>query len=353
MLVLKERIALMERLGHYMLGNDGDWLEAQNRAQRENGWFTPAYIGISIRNITEHFLQADLLENWLAPYPALHPASASPPQVGLVMAGNIPLVGFHDFLAIFLSGCRQKIKLSSKDSALWNRLIGLLHRWEPKTTVLIETADQLKSCDAYIATGSNNTSRYFEYYFGKYPNLIRRNRSSVAWLTGEETRESLDKLSDDINLFFGLGCRNVSQIRVPEGYDFTPLMQALEKYEAHSQHHKYKNNYDYQLALYLLNKVPYQTNGTHLLVPSTSVFAPVSVLHYEYYSGSSPTLFNAPEEIQCIVSERTFPEVPDTAAAPAARAIPVVPPGKSQSPSLTDYADGLNTLAFLETLRRS
>lgn len=346
MLVLKERIELMARLGSYMLGQADEWIEARENASRENGWFTPEYIQLRIHNLADRFLQPGLMENWLAPYPAFRAASARTPEVGLVMAGNIPLVGFHDFLAIFLSGCRQKIKLSSKDQALWRHLIAMLNRWEPATQALISIADQLKGCDAYVATGSNNTSRYFEYYFGKYPHLIRRNRSSVALLTGAEDAETLDRLSDDINQFFGLGCRNVSKVYIPEEYDFKPLLQALAKYADHARHHKYKNNYDYQLALYLLNKVPYLTNDTQLLVPSTSIFAPVSVLHYEYYTPGDTKIWenDAAGEIQCIVSGHPLPE---------AAGIPVVRPGESQSPALTDYADGLNTLAFLQNLRTS
>jgi hypothetical protein len=197
----------------------------------------------------------------------------------------------------------------------------------------IQFAERLNGCDAYIATGSNNSSRYFEYYFGKYPHIIRRNRTSVAILTGEETPEELAGLAGDVNLYFGLGCRNVTQIAVPEGYDFLPLLEAFGKYEFLADGAKYKHNYDYQLTLLILNKKYYMTNGSILLTENASPFSPISVLHYVYYQpGAGAALPEASEEIQCIVGRKFLAF------------------GRAQQPGLTDYADGVDTMAFLTGL---
>ena len=189
----------------------------------------------------------------------------------------------------------------------------------------------LKGCDAYIATGSNNSSRYFEQYFGKYPHIIRKNRSSAAILTGKESAVELQKLSDDIHLYFGLGCRNVTKIFVPEGYDFVPLLAAFDTYKYFEDHHKYKNNYDYQLSILLLNNQFYMTNGSTLLTKNSSMFSPISQLYYETYSSSNEvesTLKNNPE-LQCLVGTH------------------YIPFGQAQAPGLFDYADGVDTVQFL------
>ncbi|HYM94807.1 MAG TPA: acyl-CoA reductase, partial [Chitinophagaceae bacterium] len=192
----------------------------------------------------------------------------------------------------------------------------------------------LKGCDAYIATGSNNTSRYFEYYFGKYPHIIRHNRTTVAILTGNETNEDLEKLADDVCLYFGLGCRNVTKIYVPKGYDFIPLLKAFKKYNHLTDHHKYKNNYDYNLTLQILNKKFYMTNDSILLVEGASLFSPISQLNYEYYTDKKAlalSLKNHPD-LQCIVGEGQ------------------VSFGQAQCPLVSDFADGVDTLRFLTTL---
>jgi hypothetical protein len=198
------------------------------------------------------------------------------------MAGNIPLVGFHDFLSCFISGHRQFIKLSAKDSWLFPAILEFLTKKEPAFSELAETASLLRGMDAYIATGSNNSARYFDYYFGNYPSLIRRNRTSIALLDGNETVDELEKLADDVFLYFGLGCRNVTQIRVPENYDFVPLLQAFRKYQWMADNNKYKNNYDYRLSLAILNKLYYMSNDCLLLLENDSPFSPIAVLHYRY-----------------------------------------------------------------------
>ncbi len=248
------------------------------------------------------------------------------------MAGNIPLVGFHDFMSCFLSGHRQYIKLSSKDPWLIPAVIEFLIENNPAFAEEIQITTMLKGMDAYIATGSNNSARYFDYYFGKYPSLIRRNRTSIALLEGDETKEELGKLADDVFLYFGLGCRNVTQIHIPENYDFIPLLEAFRKYQWMADHHKYKNNYDYQLSLAILNKLYYMTNECLILLENKSPFSPVSVLHYAYYKDRKTWLPSGESEsLQCIVGRKYLPF------------------GKSQEPGLSDYADGADTLKFLQS----
>jgi hypothetical protein len=206
--------------------------------------------------------------------------------------------------------------------------------WNKETEVFVQFSEMLKSCDAYIATGSNNTSRYFEYYFGKYPHIIRRNGTSVAILTGNETKEELSNLADDVYLYFGLGCRNVSKIYVPESYDFLPLLDAFTKYNYLADYHKYKNNYDYNLAMRILNKKYYMTNGSVLLVEDSSLFSPISQLNYEFYSDKKEllALLQTLNDIQCIIAKD------------------FIPFGQAQQPGIADYADGADTLRFLSNL---
>ncbi len=330
---LPYRIELLIRLGEYILTNNEKWQDAKERASRENGWFIPEFVERATNNIATAFLQKDILEQWAATY-QLPQNISHPKQVGIIMAGNIPLVGFHDWLCVFISGHLAVIKPSSKDSVLIKHLIEKLTTWEPEINNNTVFAEMLKGCDAYIATGSNNSSRYFEYYFDKYPNIIRRNRTSVAILTGEETKEDLENLADDVYLYFGLGCRNVTKIYVPEGYDFIPLIEAFKKYNYLADHFKYKNNLDYNLALHLLNKKYYMNNGSLLVIEDSNVFSPISQLNYEYYSDKEKLTaeLKGNNELQCIAGNgfTTF--------------------GKSQSPAITDYADGIDTLQFLSKL---
>lgn len=345
-MVLKERIDLMGRLGKFFLENNQDWQTVKEKAYAHNPWFLPEYIDLAIQHIANAFLNPELLSKWVESYPSFWKKSTTP-EVGIVMAGNIPLVGFHDFLSVFISGCRQKIKLSSKDAVLWEYIIKLLQKWAPETSGLIRISEQLKNCDAYIATGSNNTARYFEYYFAKYPHIIRRNRSSIALLRGNETEQMLSGLCDDVCLYFGLGCRNVTQLIVPEGYDFKPMEKTLEKYTCHLDLNRYKNNYDYQLALALLNKINYQSLDPVLLISSTSIFAPISVLHYQEYKQTEKPIndiLSKGNYLQCIFTgeETIFGKNRRTNEF-----------GTGQFPLLNDYADQVNTLSFLNTLKVS
>ncbi len=330
MIPKEDRIDLLHRLGQYMLEQDDAWLLAKDIATSRNSWFDAENIDLAVNGIVTQFLQKELLTEWLQNY--AEPASAK--KVGIVMAGNIPLVGFHDFLCGFVSGHDLRIKPSSKDDILLKHLTGKLIEWAPSLAEHIIYADNLKGCDAYIATGSNNTSRYFEQYFSKWPNIIRKNRTSVAILRGNETPDDFIQLGKDMFSYYGLGCRNVTKVYVPEAYDFTLLLDGLSSYQDIIQHHKYKNNYDYQLAIYLLNKVPYMTNDFLLMVENKVPFSAVSVLHYEFYTSEADLLksLQTDDNIQCIVNNDN------------------VKLGTSQLPGLSDYADGVDTMMFLSTL---
>lgn len=324
---LKGKINSLVALGAYMSSGAEAWQAARERAVQGNQWFTIPHIESAARNIVTGFLQEDILTAWT------HSYTLSPIQktVGITMAGNIPLVGFHDFLCAYLSGHTIRIKLSSKDNILLPHLFEELCRHDPGAVNQIFFTDDLKGCDAYIATGSNNSARYFEQYFARFPHIIRRNRTSVAVLDGSETEAELRALADDVFLYFGLGCRNVTQVCVPRGYDFSRMFTAFEAYREYIHHHKYRNNYDYYLAIYLLNKVPYLTNEAVLLVENDTPFSAVSVLHYRYYDDHA-VLFEEIRDnpdLQCIVGKGFTPF------------------GGAQVPSVRDYADGVDTMDFL------
>jgi hypothetical protein len=328
---LQNRIRILAELGEFMLSDDISWKDAKTRAFQQNAWFIPDFIDLSISQIVERFLQKDLLEKWVSEY-QIPDREETPKKIGLVMAGNIPLVGFHDFLCCFINGHDPVIKLSSRDSSLFPLILEFLNKKNPAAGQ-ISVSSMLKGMDAYIATGSNNSARYFDYYFGKYPSLIRRNRTSIALLEGNETTEELEKLADDVFLYFGLGCRNVTQIRVPENYDFVPLLGAFRKYQWMADHNKYKNNYDYRLSLAILNKLQYMGNDCLLMLENDSPFSPIAVLHYTYYKDIKNSIpMETDENLQCIVGRQFTPF------------------GKSQRPGLSDYADGRDTMKFLRSL---
>ncbi len=330
MISTKERIDLLVQLGEYMKSGNEAWLEIKERARNRNAWFDAESINMAVQGITSRFLEEELLTEWVNSYPA--PKHSV--KVGIVMAGNIPLVGFHDFLCGFITGHSLFIKLSSKDDVLLRHLVDKLIEWQPAVAEQVTFAENLKGCDAYIATGSNNTARYFEQYFGKYPNIIRRNRTSVAVLTGNESENDLLQLGKDIFSYYGLGCRNVTKVFLPEGYDVRVLLDGLRPYGDIIHHHKYKHNYDYYLAIYLLNKVPYHTNDFLLMVENKEPFSAVSVLHYGFYTDKAELLecLQTDDNIQCIVDNVNIPY------------------GQSQFPALTDYADDIDTMMFLSAL---
>jgi hypothetical protein len=328
---LQNRIELLLRLQQYLKADNEELQDVKQNAFSHNNWFTPDFINLSIANITDQFLREDQLRNWAKHYQL--DDNIVPKNTGIVMAGNIPLVGFHDFLCVFISGHFQTIKLSAKDDILLKHLVQKMVSWDESVQSYVSFASMLIGCDAYIATGSNNSARYFEYYFSKYPGIIRKNRTSVAILTGNEQLEELEKLADDIHTYFGLGCRNVTKVFVPEGYDFVPLLGSFHKYKYFADHNKYKNNYDYYLAIQIMNNRFYMTNGSTLLVENESIFSPISQLNYGFYSDweNLITSLKTNEEIQCIAGYD-------------------MPYGEAQRPGLMDYADGVDTMQFLLTL---
>ncbi|MCZ2223530.1 MAG: acyl-CoA reductase [Chitinophagales bacterium] len=332
-MTLQERINLLEQLGFYMKSNNEEWKNVQQRAYIENAWFIPEFITISIDNIVEEFLNKEKLESWIHKY-SLSENNKNSKLVGIVMAGNIPLVGFHDFLCVFISGHKQIIKASSKDSILIKHIVDKLKSWNSDVSNYIQFEEILKNCDAYIATGSNNSSRYFDYYFKKYPNIIRRNRTSVAVITGKETKEELALLARDIQLYFGLGCRNITKLFVPQQYDFIPLINELKYYNYYLDFHKYKHNYDYHLALLIMGNKLYMNTGSLVITENKSNFSPISQLYYEYYDKIEDTVNSLKnnDEIQCLVGYKNLSY------------------GLAQQPCLSDYADGVDTMQFLMSL---
>jgi hypothetical protein len=326
----EQRIDLLERLGKFILSDDESLNTLKQNANYENSWFIPPFIDYQLQHIGANFLDRKKLEEWIKKY-SVPNENIAPKNVGIVMAGNIPLAGFHDFLSTFISGNRQTIKPSSKDFELINGIINKLKEWNSEVNDYIRLADQLKGCDAYIATGSNNTSRYFDYYFRRYPHIIRRNRTSVAILDGNESDSELEGLADDIYLYFGLGCRNVTKLYVPAGFDFIRLLEVLKRYNWVFDVNKYRNNYDYQLAVKMINRIYYMTNGSILLIENTGLFSPVSQLNYERYNEVSEVedSLRLSSDVQCIVGRNH------------------VPFGHAQMPALDDYADKADTLQFL------
>lgn len=329
---LKTRISVLNFIKDYILENPQPFQDAKLRAFEHNRWFTPEYIDLSISNIAGGMLPTDELELFAKKY-KVEDIPATIKTVGIVMAGNIPFVGFHDMLCVFLSGHKQRIKSSSKDPYLLKHLIETAAKAFPTLNDYIHFDEMLKGCDAYIATGTDNSARYFEYYFKKYPHIIRKNRTSVAVLEGTETTEDLEKLADDIQLYFGLGCRNVTQLFVPDGYDFVPLLNALRKYDHYRDHAKYRHNFDYQLTIAIMNNQYYMCNDSIVMVKNESPFSPIGQLHYQFYDSKEQltTGFNI-EKIQCIVGKG------------------FIPFGGAQCPQLEDYADGIDTMSFLQDL---
>lgn len=335
-MTLEDRIAAFTKLGNYIDAIDEGTLEnLLINSRNENSWFTNENVTLALTGIRK-FLYADQLAEWTSQYEIQRQPDHT---IAVVMAGNIPLVGFHDFLSILISGNKIQIKPSSKDTRLLNHLIEVLIDIEPAFRNRIAIVERLQHFDAVIATGSDNTARYFDYYFSKYPHIIRRNRSSCAILTGFETDEELTTLGLDVFSFFGLGCRNVSKIFIPEHFEFPRLFEAWTSYESIIHHHKYHNNYDYQKSILLVNRVPFLDNGFVILQQNNGMVSPISVLYYEHYSTWDILQTRLDEEknkIQCIVGN----------AKPATVRI-----GSAQSPSLWDYADQIDVLKFLETLR--
>lgn len=329
----KDRIVPFVRLGEHIYNvlenGDHDFYRA---VQNQNNWFTEDSVRLALQGVAR-YLNEEALLKWLAPYQLNNPSDK---RIGVIMAGNIPMVGFHDLLSVLISGHRLMAKPSSQDSLLIGMVIKALVDIDPAFGERIDIVERLNEADAFIGTGSDNSARYFQYYFGKKPHIIRQNRTSVAVLRGKETPGQIQELGKDIFTYYGLGCRNVSKIFVPEGYDFQGFLDALQGFDHVADHHKYRNNYDYNKSIYLVNKVPHLDTGYLLLKESADLVSPISVLFYEEYQDEKQLgllLEQHKDKIQCVVGEGH------------------VPFGTAQQPELWDYADGVDTLKFLSRLR--
>ena len=336
---LKERISAIAELGTLLRGAlegrenkfTAGLIELAVRQHFINPWFTPEHVRYALNSIAQELTEENLVK-WTNGYPWLQ-QEVSPVRVGIIMAGNIPLVGFHDFISVLISGNKVVAKTSSKDSELIVKIASILCSIDSRFNGMIEFAEgKLQGFDAIIATGSNNSSRYFEYYFGKYPNIIRKNRNSVAIIDGTETDAELEALGSDIFLYFGLGCRNVSKIYIPAGYEITNTFRSWQKFSDLTFHSRYANNYDYNKAIYLVNRDIFLDTGYLLVKEDSSLSSPVAVLHYEKYDSYemiNKMLTGMTDSIQCIAGHGYLPF------------------GEAQNPHLWDYADGNDTIQFL------
>ncbi|WP_044203668.1 acyl-CoA reductase [Flammeovirga sp. OC4] len=336
-MTLQERINAFVALGDKLRTLDGDTKAAlTQRANDDNGWFDDLSVSNALTGI-EKMLSKEVLENWVNEYSSSD--TEKPNKVLVVMAGNIPAVGFHDALSILISGHILMAKLSSLDTFLMTTLFNWLKEIEPKFNDFIEILDApVKEIDKVIATGSDNSTRYFIKYFSKYPNIIRHNRSSVAVIRGDEDEETLAKLADDIFLYYGLGCRNISKVYAPKDYDLTKLLKALEPRAKETIiNHKYANNYDYNKSIYLVNKVEHLDNGGLIFTESEEMVSPISVLYYETYENGlelKAKLSDAEDKIQCVVTDGQWLAGSEDF-------------GQAQFPSVSTYADNVDTMEFL------
>jgi hypothetical protein len=356
---LHEKILVFERLGLFLgqfsaadnqARTSQPWLEKLNgefyrvmealitSSHIHNPWFTEENMRFAMETTGES-MGAGKIEQWLGRYDIQN--DDNPKTVAIVMAGNIPLVGFHDMLCVLISGHNLLAKLSVRDDQLLKLIAEIIYALDNRFEGRIAFSEgRLKDFDAVIATGSNNTSRYFEYYFSKYPHIIRKNRISAAILDGYETSQELQLLSDDVFRYFGLGCRSVSKIFVPKDYEFIPLIEAFKGYKHLADHNQWMNNYEYQKAIHLIDQAPHLDSGFLIIRENGDHVSPIAVLNYEQAdsTGSAVEIIKRDKEsIQCIVGD-------------PGRLEGVVPFGMAQKPSLADYADNVDTMEFLLNL---
>lgn len=313
-----------------------EFLDLIQLSQSHNGWYTPEQVFFAVNSWAEA-LTKENLDQWLSAYDF---SSVEPKTVGLILAGNIPLVGFHDFLSVLIFGHKVLVKTSSNDQHLLPFLSKYLIAVEPNLADSITFIEgKLENFDAVIATGSNNTSRYFEYYFKDKPSIIRKNRNSVAVLNGKESKEDLIGLGEDIFRYFGLGCRNVSKLFVPKDYKFDTFFEGIFEYQDVIHYEKYANNYDYNKAVFLMSNFKLLDNGFLTIKEDSSYSSPISSVFYEFYDdveNLKKRLETESEQIQCIVSKAIIENS--------------IPFGKTQKPELWDYADNVDTIAFLSSI---
>jgi hypothetical protein len=307
-------------------------------SQSHNGWYTPEQVYFSINSWAEALTEENI-NKWVSQYS--FDSVSTEKTVALILAGNIPLVGFHDFLSVLITGNKALVKTSSNDQHLLpflaNYLIAVDENLKDKITFV---EGKLENFDAVIATGSNNTARYFEYYFKDKPSIIRKNRNSTAVLNGEESKENLEALGEDIFRYFGLGCRNVSKLFVPKGYSFDAFFEAIFKYQDVIHYEKYANNYDYNKAVFLMSNFKLLDNGFLTIKEDSSYASPISSVFYEFYENIEDLqsrLETDSEQIQCIVSNNLIEKS--------------IPFGQTQNPQLWDYADNVDTITFLLTTK--
>lgn len=337
-MTLNQRIAVLVQLGEYLVSGDEFLRAVMHRTQYNNAWFTIEKCEQAAKAIAQNFLQEAQLKNWAKAYTLVD--NAAPKKVAIVMADTIPFASFHDLLAVFLSGNQAIIKLSEKDKFLIPHLIKKMGDWNAAVTPYFEITERLAGFEAVIATG-NDSMHYFEKYFGKYPNIIRKNRRAVAVLDGTETTAELYALGIDVFEYFGRGARNVSKIYIPRDFIFEPLLEAFHEYNKIVLNNKYKNNFDYNYAMFMLNKVKYKANGCIILIEDEAIISRIASLHYEFYDKADnlvEILGSRSTEIQSVVSKMNLPNIKTIAF------------GQTQQPSLTDYADGVDTMEFLINL---
>jgi hypothetical protein len=302
-----------------------------------NAWFTEENVNFALKAWAEN-LTPEKLNTWLAPYRTLINEKNKTLRIGVIMAGNIPMVGMHDFISVLICGHHFVGKLSSKDDHLPKMIADILCDIEPLFSEQITFSDNFKDQpEAIIATGSNNSARYFDYYFAKFPSIIRKTRNSIAVLNGNETNDDIKNLAEDIFRYFGMGCRNVSKLFVPENYSFNHFFEVIEPWHTLYRHNKYANNYDYHQSVFLMNKIPFLDNGFVIVKNDRQIYSPLSVIFYEYYSDITilaAEIEAKSSEIQCIVSNEN-------------KIFSSVQFGRSQKPELWEYADNLNTIDFL------
>lgn len=328
-MIYKDRIVpfvkLGERINQIVEENDEDFFRA---IQNQNNWFTKESVVYALKGIG-NFLLEQSLNKWASEYKLINKLDK---RIGVIMAGNIPLVGFHDFMCVLISGHSIMIKPSGQDNLLIRTIIKSLVEIEPAFENKIEIVERLNDADAFIGTGSDNSARYFKYYFGKKPNIIRQNRTSVGVIKGDETVDDFRQLGKDIFTYYGLGCRNVSKLFVPKGYDFQFMLDSLQGFEEVGDHHKYRNNYDYNKSIYMVNREPHLDTGFLLVKESEELVSPISVLFYQHYENGQELkslLTENESKIQCIVGSGYTPF------------------GEAQQPEVDDYADGVDTMKFL------
>lgn len=331
---LNSRKRALARAGIRMMEDSPGRAHILHETEIHNPWFTRFHCELMLQSFAGKMLREELLTEWAARYGSLPEKEKT---IGLICAGNIPFAGMHDLLCVLMSGCRAQVKLSSKDRHFFPWFRTLLAETEPALAGRIAFAEKLSGFDAVIATGSNNTGRYFDYYFGKYPHIIRRNRVSVAVIEGDESEEALHDLGKDVFYYYGLGCRNVSMLCLPEFFGVEKLFRIWEDFRYVLDNIKYKNNYDYNRSLLLLNRTEHLANDFFMMVRDGGILSPLATLHYTFYSEEgalAQMLAEQSASIQCVLRQKPG----------------YVPFGQSQFPGLGDYADHIDTMEFLGSL---